>query len=66
MIVRREMCKAVLSGEECPLGSRCTFAHSRKELHLTTILERLDAGIVDDVNVFRSTLCFDQIATGSW
>ncbi|GFH49821.1 hypothetical protein CTEN210_06297 [Chaetoceros tenuissimus] len=65
MIVRREICKAALSGEECPLGSRCKFAHSRKELDLTTILERLDAGIVDDVNVFRSTLCFDQIATGS-
>ena len=66
MIVRKEMCQSALSGEECPLGSRCKFAHSRKELALTTILERLDAGIVDDVNAFRSTLCFDHIATGSW
>ncbi|GFH49825.1 hypothetical protein CTEN210_06301 [Chaetoceros tenuissimus] len=65
MIVKTEMRKHILRSGSCPLGYRCMYAHARKELQLTTIYERFDAGRIDDINTFRSTLCFDYVATGA-
>ena len=58
---KMELCQSWFSGERCPYGSACNFAHDKSELRLKTYSERNK-----DASDFRTHPCFDQVSTGHW
>lgn len=65
IIVKTELCRAILEGKSCKFGDKCNFAHTEDELKFRTLLERHEAGLIDK-DTYRTRPCLDQIMTGDW
>jgi len=66
--VKTELCKYYLNGSvsKCPFGSKCNYAHGEKELKYSTLHEMKHAGLVEDVNIYRTHPCFSFVSAGAW
>ena len=64
--VKTELCLHYARGKECPFGSRCNYAHGEHELKYTKLFELKDAGLVEDVSIYRTHPCASWVATGAW
>ena len=65
IIVKTELCRAILEGKPCRFGSKCNFAHHENELKYKTLVERHDAGLIDK-ETYRTRPCLDHIMVGDW
>lgn len=63
IIVKTELCRAILEGKPCRFGSKCNFAHHENELKYKTLVERHDAGLIDK-ETYRTRPCLDHIMVG--
>jgi hypothetical protein len=64
--VKTELCLHYARGKECPFGSRCNYAHGEDELKYKKLHELERAGLVEDINVYRTHPCPSWVATGAW
>ena len=64
--VKTELCLFFSRGTACPFGPRCNYAHGEDELKYTKLVELSQAGLVEDINGYRSHPCFSWVATGAW
>ena len=64
--VKTELCLNYAQGKECPFGSRCNYAHGENQLKYKKLIELKEAGLVEDVTIYRSRPCFSWVATGAW
>ncbi len=64
--VKTELCLHYARGKVCPFGSRCNYAHGEDELKYTKLFELQRAGLVEDVNTYRTHPCASWVATGAW
>jgi hypothetical protein len=69
MIFSHDLC--ILSqhyekGNPCPFGANCTYAHGVEELQMTKLMDLQRAGLIDDVETYRTKPCLTFVATGSW
>ena len=64
--VKTELCLFFSRGKKCPFGPRCNYAHGEDELKYTKLFELQKAGLVDDINSYRTHPCFSWISTGAW
>ena len=64
--VKTELCLYYARGKECPFGPRCNYAHGDDELKYKKLFELQHAGLVEDVNSYRSFPCVSWVATGAW
>ena len=65
-LLKTEYCDKFPNVSACPHGDKCHFAHSEDELVLKTLLERRDAGVIKDIETYRTRPCFTFVSTGSW
>lgn len=65
IIVKTELCRAILEGKPCRFGAKCNFAHDETELKYKTLVERHDAGLIDK-ETYRTRPCLDHIMVGDW
>ena len=61
-----EMCKSIERGGKCSFGAKCKYAHDKSELTHQTLMDRHAAGLIDDLQTFRTRPCLDHVMTGSW
>ena len=64
--VKTELCLHYARGKECPFGFRCNYAHGEDELKYTTLFELKEAGLVEDISIYRTHPCSSWVATGAW
>jgi hypothetical protein len=64
--IKTELCTHYASGKLCPFGDRCTYAHGEQELQMTNLMDLHRAGLVEDVETYRTKPCWTWVATGSW
>ena len=64
--IKTELCTHYKRGNVCPFGSRCTYAHGEDELQMTKLMDWHRAGLIEDIETFRTKPCLTWVATGSW
>ena len=62
--IKTELCTHYEAGKGCPFGERCTYAHGEKELQKTKLMDLQRAGLVEDVETYRTKPCFTWVSTG--
>jgi hypothetical protein len=55
-----------VKGNVCPFGMNCTYAHGEEELQKTRLMDLQRAGLIEDVETYRTQPCWTHVATGSW
>jgi hypothetical protein len=55
-----------LRGNHCPFGDGCTYAHGEQELQMKKLMDLQRAGLIEDVETYRTKPCLTWVATGSW
>jgi len=64
--VKTELCIHYLNGTACPFGDKCNYAHGEEELKYTRLYELQKAGLISDVNKYRTHPCLSWVSTGAW
>jgi hypothetical protein len=64
--IKTELCTHFARERFCPFGDRCTYAHGEEELQMTNLMDLHRAGLVEDVETYRTKPCWTWVATGSW
>lgn len=63
--IKIELCGTYPHIHLCKFGQSCNYAHSEKELKMTKLFERHEAGLVD-IETFLTRPCPNFVATGDW
>ena len=64
--IKTELCIYFVKNEPCPYGNMCNYAHGEEELRYTKLLELERAGLVNEVDTYRTHPCISWVMTGSW
>jgi len=63
--IKTELCLYFSKGEDCPFGDRCNYAHGYEELRFKKLIDMERAGLIEDVDTYRTHPCLAWVSTGA-